>query len=391
MKKPIGVKILNQYIKRELSVDPILNNIYVIGEVTNLKKNRYMYFDLKEDDDLINCVCFNQILKDLENGSKVVLTGNLTTYSKASRYQINVSKIEIIGEGESFSKLNKLKDKLKSLGYFDDWRKKTIPNLPIKIGLITSDKSAAIRDFLSILEKNYPLAEIKLYSTRVQGQQAINEIISGIKKLDTMDLDLLVLTRGGGSNEDLSLFNDENLATEIFKANTPIISAIGHEVDFTISDLVSDLRVSTPTKAAQYICQKYEQYFHEISNRKDYIDSAFLSIINKKSSELETIRSRIISRSPKHILESHINRVETIHSKLDKLMIMRIGDIDSKINNYRQGINESFNKHINKNLMLVKSLDMEFVDLNNLIVDENYVLYNDKSKYTIKILEKHDE
>lgn len=391
MVKPIGVKVLNQYIKRELSVDPILRNLYVLGEVTNLRDNRYLYFDLKEDDELINCVSFTKNEFNIQNGDKILVSGSLTTYANASRYQIHVKNIEKIGEGDSFVQLNKLKEKLFALGYFDQIRKKQIPDFPINIGLITSDKSAAIRDFLSILENNYPIANISLYSTRVQGNLAANDIIKAIRFLDSKNLDLIVLTRGGGSNEDLSIFNDEMIAHELFKAQTPIISAIGHEIDFTISDLVCDLRVSTPTKAAEFIVEKFVNSKSTIENLNLFNKQIILEKVNRVLNIVEYYHLSNEKHSPINILQNRILLLNNINSNNNSSIKNFLFKQERRLNELNSDIERSFAKLLDLNLMKVKDLDDNFVDIENLKIGNKYYLFNDNVRYKIEILERDDD
>lgn len=390
MVKPIGVIVLNQYIKRELSVDPILRNIYVLGEVTNLRDNRYLYFDLKEEDELINCVFFARNELNIQNGDKVLVSGSLSTYPRASKYQINVKKIEKVGEGESYVQLNKLKNKLFELGYFDQIRKKAIPRFPINIGLITSDKSAAIRDFLSILESNYPIAKVYLYSTRVQGNLAAIDIIKAIRFLDSKDLDLIVLTRGGGSNEDLAIFNDEGIATAIFKAQTPIISAIGHEIDFTISDLVCDLRVSTPTKAAEYIIESFVNSKEVLRNLNLFNEQIISEKINRLSSLVQYYHLSNEKHSPMNILQNRILNLENLNSSIISNVKGILFEKDRSINLMNSEIERSFAKLLDLNLMRVRDLKDNYVDIQKLDIGKQYYLLNDNVKYKIEVLERDD-
>lgn len=389
MRKPIGVHVLSEYIKKELITNPILKNLYVVGEVTNLRDNKYLYFDLKEGNELINCVCFNNDYH-LENGDEVIVTGSINLYTRSSRYQINVVKIEQVGQGDSSIQLEKLKKKLYSLGYFDEFRKKAIPKLPVNIGLITSDKSAAIVDFLSILEENYPIADVFLYSTRVQGKLAINEIVSSIKLLDNKKLDLIVITRGGGSSEDLALFNDESIATAIFEAQTPIISAVGHEIDITICDLVSDLRVSTPTKAAEYIIRNMNSCLLSIESYKNYNDKFIKDYLEKIDYKLNFLNSQIDRYSPINLLKEKIFQISTLNKDNDFVLNDIINKKRSELSTIYNDIEDRLKMIMKKNMVEIKALDGQLVDITKLKINSEYIAENELVKYRIEVLEKVD-
>lgn len=390
MRKPIGVKLLNKYIKGELTQDPILKNIFVIGEVTNLHRNKYTYFDLKEDDELLNCVYFNNDL-EFENGDSLIINGFINVYTRASRYQINVKNANIVGEGQAYYQLKLLKDKLEKKGYFDQMRKKEIPLFPQKIGLITSDKSAAVIDFLSIIEQNYPIADIFLYSSGVQGLEAKNSIINGIKYLDEKNLDLLVLTRGGGSSEDLSIFNDEQIADAIFYANTPIISAVGHEIDTTIADLVSDLRVSTPTKAAEYIISDFIKSKMLIRNLHEEINKEISTLLEKNYYLLNINNLEIEKFSPGVIIDKNVQLIIDINKNNYDILSYKLYSQDQTINSIKSEIEDNINRILHENMMKILDLDKELVDVNNLVVDKEYIMKNDVISYRIKILEKFND
>lgn len=390
MRKPIGVKLLNKYIKGELTQDPILKNIFVIGEVTNLHRNKYTYFDLKEDDELLNCVYFNNDL-EFENGDSLIINGSINVYTRASRYQINVKNAKIVGEGQAYYQLKLLKDKLEKKGYFDRMRKKEIPLFPQKIGLITSDKSAAVIDFLSIMEQNYPIADIFLYSSGVQGLEAKNSIINGIKYLDDKNLDLLVLTRGGGSSEDLSIFNDEQIADAIFYANTPIISAVGHEIDTTIADLVSDLRVSTPTKAAEYIISDFIKSKMLIRNLHEEINKEISTLLEKNYYLLNINNLEIEKFSPWFIIDKNVQLIIDINKNNYDILSYKLYSQDQTISSIKSDIEDNINRILHENMMKILDLDKELVDVNNLVVDKEYIMKNDVISYRIKILEKFND
>lgn len=390
MRKAISVKVLNQYIKSELMNDPILKNVYVVGEVTNLHKNKFMYFDLKEEDDLINCVYFNNDL-DFSNGDNIIVNGSINTYTRASRYQITVRVIQAVGQGQAHVKLKLLKEKLDKKGYFDLSRKKSIPDFPVNIGLITSAKSAAIVDFLSILKANYPIADILLYPTRVQGLEAKVDIIEALQRLDLLGLDLLVMTRGGGSNEDLSIFNDEEIADTIYSLQTPIISAVGHEIDTTIADLVSDLRLSTPTKAAEYIVGVFNESLLEVNNLFLENNKIIMHLLETNLYQLNIEKLQIEANSPKNRIENYLKDIQDIDKFNKEILVSQIFSKNKIINETKNIIEDEINRILHENMMKIFDLDMELVDVNNLSIDKEYYMQNDRVRYKIKVMEKFND
>lgn len=390
MRKAISVKVLNQYIKSELMNDPILKNVYVVGEVTNLHKNKFMYFDLKEEDDLINCVYFNNDL-DFSNGDNIIVNGSINTYTRASRYQITVRAIQAFGQGQAHVKLKLLKEKLDKKGYFDLNKKKSIPDFPVNIGLITSAKSAAIVDFLSILKANYPIADILLYPTRVQGLEAKVDIIEALQRLDLLGLDLLVMTRGGGSNEDLSIFNDEEIADTIFSLQTPIISAVGHEIDTTIADLVSDLRLSTPTKAAEYIVGVFNESLLEVNNLFLENNKIIMHLLETNLYQLNIEKLQIETNSPKNRIENYLKDIQDIDKFNKEILVSQIFSKNKIINETKNIIEDEINRILHENMMKIFDLDMELVDVNNLSIDKEYYMQNDRVRYKIKVMEKFND
>lgn len=387
MRKPITVKQLGSYIKNITLTDPFLRNIYVVGEIVNLSKRNYVYFSLKEEDETISCILFDSEFPFSE-GEKVVIEGSVNVYLRDSKYQIRVKTIRAVGIGEELLKLNKLKEKLNSKGYFDINNKKEIPKQASKIGLITGNNSAAYHDFIKVLNDNNYQCEIFLYHSLVQGENAPLEISNGIDYLDNLDIDLIVLTRGGGSKEDLAVFNNEQIANSIFNARTPIISAVGHEIDFTISDLVSDLRLSTPTKAAEYIVNEYRNKLNILLNYNEKIHYTFNNKIINLQSELNNTNLLIKLNSPLHRLNDLISRVETTKNSIEMSINEIIFTILEKIKQFKLEINKKSNNIINSRHIFIKDYENNILELNQLEIDKKYILYNDNISYKIKVEEK---
>ncbi|MBI9012009.1 MAG: exodeoxyribonuclease VII large subunit [Clostridiales bacterium] len=269
----MAVSELNGYINRQLQFDPILSQVLVVGEISNLKchSSGHMYFTLKDETSKIQCVMFKSDAETLEytpaDGEKTELTGRVSVYEKEGRYQIYVTGMAPVGKGELYKAFMQLKDSLEEKGYFDK-RQPIIP-FPSTIGVITSPTGAAIRDILTVLKRRNPYVEVLIYPVRVQGETAKYEISNGIDYFNENPVDTLILARGGGSLEELWAFNELIVAESIFDSKIPIISGVGHETDFTISDFVSDLRAATPTEAAEMAVAPIEQYQIYLDNQKN--------------------------------------------------------------------------------------------------------------------------
>lgn len=252
------VSEVNQYIKKLIGSDMLLNSIQIEGEISNYTHHYsgHMYFSLKDEKSRIRCVMFKGDNANVDfrpkDGAKVTVTGSISVYEKDGSYQVYVRKMEKQGIGDLYKAFNILKDKLQEEGLFDPQHKMDLPAFPKKIGVVTSSTGAAIRDIVSILKRRYPPVKIVVFPALVQGDGAPSSIIRGLEALDGMDdVELIITGRGGGSMEELFAFNDERLARCIFNLKTPVISAVGHESDFTIADLVADVRASTPSAAAE--------------------------------------------------------------------------------------------------------------------------------------------
>lgn len=359
----IGINILtvtqlNTYVKSILDGDDKLCEVFLMGEISNFTdhyQSGHLYFSLKDEKCTIKAVMFSFNAKDLkfrpENGMSVIVRGKVSLYENSGNYQIYVEDMQPEGLGSLNLAFEQLKEKLSREGLFDEKLKKKIPKYPQKVGLITAKTGAAIHDVLSILKRRFPLIEVLHYPVSVQGKNSSEQIINAIKffnKQTTKDYkaDVLIITRGGGSIEDLWSFNDENLAREISKSEIPIISAVGHETDFTICDFVADLRAPTPSSAAELVSPDINEtslkidalvlrmekvMFDEIKNYRNRLDK-FLSkdqlkeqkrLISKKSLSLDLTVNRLKSAFEKIIFEKKEFYL-TLISKLDNLSPLKI-------------------------------------------------------------------
>lgn len=323
MAKALSVKQFNEYFKTSINHDPILTRVYIKGSLANIRKNSsHLYFSLKEDRDIVDCVIYYFEEKDLDfdfkEGMDVLVKGNLSYNNYSSRVVIIANDLSSVGLSEKYIEFLKIKEEFQKKGYFDQENKKPIRKLAKNIGLITSKDGAAVVDFLSIINQKPNNISIKLAAVKVQGSQAVPAIIEAIYYLDRQNLDVIVITRGGGSSEDLSVFNDKDLIEKVFLAETPIISAIGHKIDTTLLDLVSDISLQTPTEAGSYIIADYA----DISNDSQKIMARMREILENQvrisSLRLKLIENSINAYKPESIIEDKEKAIDKLKLRLDK-------------------------------------------------------------------------
>ena len=290
MNSPISVSTLNVQIKSLLETTFI--QIYVEGEISNLTYHNsgHIYFSIKDESSTISCVMFKGNTKylkfQLENGLKIVITGSLTVYAPRGNYQILCNKIEPSGKGALSFAFEQLKTKLEAKGYFDSTHKKSLPKYPKKIALVTSPTGAAIEDMKKVASHRWPLTKFILVPTLVQGEGASFDIVNSIKFADKLNCDIIIVGRGGGSIEDLWAFNEEIVANTIYEARTPIISAVGHEIDYMISDFVADVRAATPSNAIEIALPDINEHRIYLDSLNNELNNRFKNILFNKEQEL---------------------------------------------------------------------------------------------------------
>ncbi len=317
--KYISISVINKAIKNVIDVQPFLQKVYLKGEISNYKGHTrgHLYFTLKDDTSRINAVMFASRATSLnfvpKDGMNVLVEGRISVYEASGSYQVYVDKMSEDGVGDLYQEYEKLKKKLEQEGLFQEEHKKTIPKYPKKIGIITAPTGAAIRDIISTIKRRYPLTQTILFPTLVQGELAKDNIVKQIKTADKYDLDLIICGRGGGSIEDLWAFNEECVARAIYEAQTPIISAVGHEPDFTIADYVADLRAPTPTGAAEMAVPNLRDLKILI---KQYKIRAGENINNKLNFYLKKLND--LKKS--YILKNPLAMYEVKEQKLDNLI-----------------------------------------------------------------------
>ncbi len=296
----LSVTQLNDYIKTRMDADPFLSGVAVRGEISNYKQypSGHHYFTMKDEGGALKCVLFKSSAQRLrfrpENGMKIIAMGRVSVYPRDGVYQLTCTALAMDGIGDLYAAFEQLKSKLAKQGLFDPAHKKPIPRYPGTIGIITSSAGAAVHDMLRILRKRYPLTQVRLLPVRVQGAEAPGEIAAAIRYANHYRLaDLLIVGRGGGSIEDLWAFNDERVAYAIFESTIPVISAVGHEPDVTISDFVADLRAATPSNAAELAVPDQEAL-------RQTLDSFSVAMVNALNRQIKSSRQhwKVLSESP---------------------------------------------------------------------------------------------
>ena len=328
--KYLTVGAINRYIKYKLDNDEALQTVFVKGEISNFKAHSsgHLYFSIKDESGKINAIMFSSSAKKLNfipaDGVKVLIIGRISVYEATGGYQIYVSDMQEDGMGNLYIAFEKLKKQLQSEGLFDETHKKKIPKYPSKIGVITANTGAAIKDILTTIKRRYKIAEVILFPSLVQGENAASDIVRNIKLASNYDLDVLIVGRGGGSIEDLWPFNEEIVARAIYECPIPIISAVGHEVDYTIADFVADLRAPTPTGAAEMAVPNMSDLVSHITQMKIRLNENIIKKINIEKLRLDSFKNSYILKNPLIIYENKKQKLDMINEKINNIINLKI-------------------------------------------------------------------
>ncbi|EGT0012404.1 exodeoxyribonuclease VII large subunit [Clostridium perfringens] len=324
--KTLSVGEVNNYVKKLVENDFILKNLNVKGEISNLKfhSSGHIYFSLKDENSKVNCIMFknNAVNLDfrLEEGTKVEIKARLGVYHKEGTYQLYCENIKKSGIGELFEEFHKLKKELSEEGIFDEKYKRALPKFPKRIGIITARTGAAVRDIINVIQRRNKSLDIILYPAKVQGENAADSIIEGIRYFNNeKSVDVIILGRGGGSIEELWTFNSRDLAYEIFNSRIPTVSAVGHEVDFTISDFVSDMRAPTPSAAGELVSPSLQEMINDLLNKKEFLHRAIDRKFLNAKKDVDLLHKGLKGNNPKHIIEKRIKEVNSLEEKLNFL------------------------------------------------------------------------
>lgn len=386
----ITVSALNNYLKRKFEADVHLGHVYLKGEISNCKLHSrgHLYFSLKDETSVISAIMFQTNASKLnfepKEGTKVFAEGKVTVYEGSGKYQIVVTAMQPDGIGELYIAYEKLKKQLEQEGLFKREYKKAIPKYPKKIGIVTAPTGAAIRDILSTIKRRFPIANTLLFPALVQGETAKYSIVEQIKKANTYDLDVLIVGRGGGSIEDLWAFNEEIVARAIFDSKIPIISAVGHEVDFTIADFVADLRAPTPTGAAELAVPNMTDVFKLLENLKIRLQSN----IGKK---IEIERKRLDSLSNSYVLKNPMAIYEVKEQKLSLLIDKLSSILKKKLELSQTRLEKATSSYILKNPLSFYDKDREKISFLSLrLKDDIGKLLSNKGKQYELMVNKLD-
>ena len=337
----ITVGALTRYIKYKIDNDINLQEVYIKGEISNFKRHSrgHFYFTIKDEESRISAIMFSsqtsKVAFEPVDGTKVLVKGRISVFEQTGNYQIYVSEMMEDGVGNLYALYEKLKQDLKKEGLFDELHKKKIPAIPSRVGVVTAPTGAAIRDIISTINRRFPLCEVYLFPSLVQGNEAKEDIVKKIELADTYDLDTLIVGRGGGSIEDLWAFNEEIVARAIYNCKTPVISAVGHEVDFTIADFVADIRAATPTGAAEIAVPDKSELKKLIKQLELRSSKNINNIINYNKTVLEKIKTSYILKNPMSIYEIKEQKLSNTIDKLNNFITNYLDNKTIRLNNIK--------------------------------------------------------
>ncbi len=382
----ITVTQLTRYIKYKMDNDSNLNHICLKGEISNFKAHSrgHLYFTIKDENTRINAVMFAGNASKLKfspmDGTKVLVIGKVSVYEATGGYQIYVSDMIEDGMGNLYVEFEKLKKKLEQEGLFDPKHKKKIPKIPKKIGIITAPTGAAIKDILSTIKRRWPIAETILFPSLVQGKEAAEDIVRNINRTKDFDLDVLIVGRGGGSIEDMWCFNEEIVARAIYDLDVPVISAVGHEIDFTICDFVSDLRAPTPTGAA-------EMAVPNISDFYNYLNQIYIRLNKSTNNIIKNLKERLDSLKNSYVLKNPLNIYESVEQKFDNLLERLQLNILNIINTNKTRLNNIKASYIlnNPDIIYKNKKDEYLKQMDRLHINMTNLLTNNTNKYLLLV------
>ncbi len=364
----ITVTQLTRYIKYKIDNDQNLMKVNLKGEISNFKNHTrgHLYFTIKDENTRINAIMFASSAAKLkmipQDGMKVLVTGRISVYESTGSYQIYVDSMEEDGLGNLYIEFEKLKKKLEAEGLFDPKHKKPIPKIPNRIGIITAPTGAAIKDILSTIKRRWPIAETILFPSLVQGNEAAADIVRNIELSKNYDLDVLIVGRGGGSIEDLWCFNEEIVARSIFALDTPVISAVGHEIDFTISDFVADLRAPTPTGAAEMAVPNITDVLNRLKQLEIRSTNVMTNILKLDRQRLNKLMDSYILKSPKSMYEVKEQNFDHLYERLINSFKRTIENNSNRLNlvtnNLNNGIINKLTLEKNRYLNSINKLEV---------------------------------
>jgi len=318
----LSVSALTRYIKAKFDRDPYMEKVFLTGEISNFRKRpTHQYFSLKDENAVIQATMwardFQMVGFELEEGMKVLVVGRVSVYEKSGSYQIIIEQIEPDGVGALYQRFRQLQEKLYKEGLFNPNLKQVLPRFPMRIAVLTSPSGAVIRDIMTTVKRRYPIAQIVLFPTIVQGNGSAGSIVANIRKAEELaDFDVMIIGRGGGSIEDLWSFNEEEVVRAIFEARTPIISSVGHETDVTLADMVADVRAATPTAAAELATPELSAELYNLGLQQSRLIKAFSNNVALKKQRLIRVQSSYIFEQPWRMYEGISQRLDKTIERL---------------------------------------------------------------------------
>lgn len=395
--KIFTVSQVNKYLKDIISNDYILNNLHIKGEISNIKMHYsgHLYFTLKDQTSLLKCVMFKSQSSELKfmptDGMKVVIAGNISIYEKDGQYQFYCSQMQPDGVGALFIAFEQLKRKLSDEGLFSSEFKKAIPFFSSNIAVVTSKTGSVIRDIINISTRRFPGVSLKIFPVSVQGNTAASEIAHAISTLNQHKCaDVIIIARGGGSLEELWAFNEEIVARAIFNSEIPIISAVGHETDYTISDMVADLRVPTPSAAAELVVPDIKEVKWKISSNIKRIYSSIKANISAYKFEVQNFRGSYAFKQPQSVLNNSKLQIDQNYKYLIKNINLKLHILKEQISSTAYCLNTlSPLKIIARGYSIVQNLHGVTVrSINNVDIDENITTIHTDGKLLCKVIKK---
>ena len=399
--KYISVTALTRYIKYKIDNDNHLQEVYLKGEISNFKAHTrgHFYFTIKDENSRINAIMFSYNASKLkfmpEDGMKILVKGKISVFESTGNYQIYVEEMLEDGVGNLHIAFEQLKKKLGDEGLFDSKYKKEIPKIPMRVGIVTASTGAAVKDILSTIKRRFPICKTILFPCLVQGELAKDDIVKKLDIADNYDLDVIILGRGGGSIEDLWPFNEEIVARKVFACKTPIISGVGHQIDFTICDFVSDVRAETPTGAAERAVPKLSDLLLEINNYKNMATKSIKNTIDNNKLRLKKLKESYVLKNPLNLYEIKEQKLDNVIDKLTTNINTILFTNKSKLEIIKNSIvfknpNILYENKLKITNYLIEKLEI-LNPLNALKRGYAVVKKNDKAISSIKDLKTNDE
>lgn len=393
----LSISEINELIKAIFDNSDFFKNIWLKGEISNYKgrnKSGHIYFTLKDEKSSINAVLFKFDSFSLEfepkNGDEVLVFGSISSYPPSGTYQIICRKVLQYGIGQDYLKKEMLKKKLFKEGLFDEEHKKELPPYPTKIAIITGKNSAAALDFEFNIKRRFPICQTDIYFSLVQGENASKDLAQNLIKVNENNYDLIIIGRGGGSSEDLSAFDDEMLVRTIFKLKTPIISAVGHEINKTLCDLVADKYASTPTGAAEIAVPNYLDIIEDLEQQKNYLHSLMVRHLTILENKLLNIKSKKYFQNIEALYDGYFQKLAYLKEKLDDKVKNYINNIDKQVLNYKKNLEILSPENIlKKGYSIVKTKDNKIVsDINLVDIDQEIDIRVSNGTISTKVIKK---